>query len=101
MDTSLIDVDIQPTFVRVTIKGQLLQLVLPAEVQSDQSVAQRSLASGDLVITMPIVGLLQPFQISILILFSFEVFFFVQHVIFKIYSAATQVLFCSITRFTT
>ncbi|KZS20184.1 Leucine-rich repeat-containing protein 6 [Daphnia magna] len=53
MDTSLIDVDVQPTFVRVVIKGKLLQLVLSAEVQSDRSVAQRSLASGDLVVTMP------------------------------------------------
>jgi protein TilB len=56
MDTSLIDVDIQPTFVRVIIKGKLLQLVLSTEVQSDRSVAQRSLASGDLVVTMPMVG---------------------------------------------
>lgn len=40
-------------FVRVVIKGKLLQLVLSAEVQSDRSVAQRSLASGDLVVTMP------------------------------------------------
>lgn len=58
MDTSLLDVDVQPTYVRVTIKGEILQLVLPAEVQSDQSVAQRSLASGDLVVTMPMVSLL-------------------------------------------
>lgn len=56
MDTSLIDVDVQPTFVRVRIKGKLLQLVLSSEVQSDRSVAQRSLASGDLVVTMPMVG---------------------------------------------
>lgn len=56
MDTSLIDVDVQPTFVRVVIKGKLLQLVLSAEVQSDRSVAQRSLASGDLVVTMPTVS---------------------------------------------
>ena len=57
MDTSLLDVDVQPTYVRVTIKGELLQLVLPAEVHSDQSVAQRSLASGDLIVTMPTVNL--------------------------------------------
>lgn len=55
MDTSLLDVDVQPTFVRVTIKGQLLQLTLPTEVSTDRAVAQRSLASGDLVITMPTV----------------------------------------------
>ena len=55
MDTSLLDVDVQPNFVRVTIKGQLLQLTLPTEVQSDRSIAQRSNASGDLVVTMPTV----------------------------------------------
>lgn len=55
VDTSLLEVDVQPTFVRVIIKGELLQLVLPEEVQSDRAVAQRSLASGDLVITMPVV----------------------------------------------
>ena len=55
MDTSLLDVDVQPNFVRVTIKGQLLQLTLPTEVQSGRSIAQRSNASGDLVVTMPTV----------------------------------------------
>lgn len=53
MDTSLLEVDVQPTYVRVTIKGQPLQLTLPAEVLSDRATAQRSIASGDLVITMP------------------------------------------------
>ena len=57
MDTSLLDVDVHPTHLRVLIKGQLLQLVLPTEVRSDQSVAQRSQASGDLVVTMPTVRL--------------------------------------------
>jgi len=61
MDTSLIDVDVQPTFVRVMIRGKLLQLVLSTEVQSDRSVAKRSLASGDLVVTMPMVGPLPTF----------------------------------------
>lgn len=34
LDTSLIDVDVQPTLVRVLIKGKLLQLRLPDEVSS-------------------------------------------------------------------
>ena len=55
VDTSLLEVDVQPTFVRVVVKGEPLQLVLPEEVQSDRAVAQRSLASGDLVVTMPVV----------------------------------------------
>lgn len=74
MDTSLLDVDVQPTFVRVTIKGQLLQLTLPAEVQTDRSVAQRSNASGDLVVTMPTVSflpLLPFYNVASSILLSF------------------------------
>ena len=44
IDTSLVEVDVQPTFIRVVIKGKLLQLVLPTEVHSDRSAAQRSLS---------------------------------------------------------
>ncbi|CAF3547551.1 unnamed protein product [Rotaria socialis] len=53
MDTSLVDVDVQPLYVRVTIKGKILQLVLPEEVNTTQSVAERSKISGHLVIKMP------------------------------------------------
>ena len=53
MDTSLVDVDVQPGFVRMLIKGKLLQLLLPEEVHPDQSKAQRSKATGHLVLTMP------------------------------------------------
>ncbi|XP_028328442.1 dynein axonemal assembly factor 11 isoform X2 [Gouania willdenowi] len=53
MDTSLIDVDIQPTYARVCVKGKIFQLVLPAEVKPDSSTAQRSQATGSLVLTMP------------------------------------------------
>lgn len=49
------DVDVHPNHVRVLIKGQLLQLVLPAEVAVDQARCLRSQASGDLVVTMPTV----------------------------------------------
>lgn len=34
LDTSLIDVDVQPLLVRVLIKGKLLQLRLPSEVSA-------------------------------------------------------------------
>ncbi|XP_077606082.1 dynein axonemal assembly factor 11 isoform X1 [Crocuta crocuta] len=53
MDTSLIDVDVQPTYVRVMVKGKPFQLVLPAEVRPDSSSAKRSQTTGHLVICMP------------------------------------------------
>ncbi|GAB4823127.1 hypothetical protein N2152v2_010173 [Parachlorella kessleri] len=53
LDTSLIQADVQPTFVRLLIKGRLLQLLLPQEVRPDSSTAQRSKTTGHLVITMP------------------------------------------------
>ena len=53
MDTSLIDVDIQPWYVRVTIKGKILQLVLMSEISPDKSTAQRSQTTGHLVLTLP------------------------------------------------
>ncbi len=33
LDTSLIDVDVQPYLVRILVKGKLLQLHLPSEVR--------------------------------------------------------------------
>ncbi|XP_029559797.1 dynein axonemal assembly factor 11 isoform X2 [Salmo trutta] len=53
MDTSLMDVDVQPTYARVTVKGKIFQLVLPAEVRPDSSTAKRSQITGHLVLTMP------------------------------------------------
>nr|XP_020043628.1 protein tilB homolog isoform X2 [Castor canadensis] len=53
MDTSLIEVDVQPTYVRVMVKGKPFQLVLPAEVRPDSSSAKRSQTTGHLVICMP------------------------------------------------
>ena len=53
LDSSLIEADVQPTHVRLLIKGRLLQLALPAEVQPDACTAQRSRASGRLMLTMP------------------------------------------------
>ncbi|XP_051827065.1 dynein axonemal assembly factor 11 isoform X1 [Antechinus flavipes] len=56
MDTSLMDVNVQPTYVRIMVKGKPFQLVLPAEVKPDSSSAKRSQTTGHLVITMPKVG---------------------------------------------
>eukprot|EP00798_Chlamydomonas_sp_ICE-L_P007762 gene7762-947_t len=53
IDTSLVKADVQPSYVRLLIKGRLLQLVLPCEVKPDASNAQRSNVSGNLQLTMP------------------------------------------------
>jgi protein TilB len=53
MDSSLIDLDIQPNYVRVILKGKALQLALSEEVKPDSSTAQRSQTTGNLVIKMP------------------------------------------------
>lgn len=53
IDTSLIKADIQPGYIRLLIKGRLLQLLLPCEVRPDGSSAQRSTIAGTLQVTMP------------------------------------------------
>ncbi|XP_075067797.1 dynein axonemal assembly factor 11 isoform X2 [Mixophyes fleayi] len=53
MDTSLVDVDVQPSYIRVLVKNKPFQLVLPEEVKPDSSGAQRSQTTGHLVVTMP------------------------------------------------
>ncbi|XP_040026765.2 dynein axonemal assembly factor 11 [Gasterosteus aculeatus] len=53
MDTSLMDVDVQPTYARVKVKGKIFQVVLPAEVKPDSSTARRSQTTGHLVLSMP------------------------------------------------
>ena len=53
MDSSLISVDIQPNYVRVTLKGKSLQLALNHEIKPDSSTAKRSQTTGYLVIQMP------------------------------------------------
>ncbi|GAB1605344.1 protein tilB homolog [Argonauta hians] len=53
LDTDLIDVDVQPRYVRVTIKGKIFQLCLNDEVLPDASTAKRSQVTGHLLITMP------------------------------------------------
>ncbi|GBP38621.1 Protein tilB homolog [Eumeta japonica] len=53
LNTNLLDVDVQPNYVRVTLKGKIFQLCLPEEVDTSNSTAQRSQITGHLVITMP------------------------------------------------
>lgn len=53
LDTNLIEVDVQPIYVKVVIKGKVFQFVLPEEVATDKSTAQRSQTTGHLVIKMP------------------------------------------------
>ncbi|XP_031447100.1 protein tilB homolog [Phasianus colchicus] len=53
LDTSLIDIDVQPTYIRVLVKGKTFQLVLPEEVKPDSSSAKRSQTTGHLVVSMP------------------------------------------------
>lgn len=56
MDTSELNVDVQPTYVRVTIRQKILQLALDEEVKVDESNAKRLIGSKLLEITMPKVG---------------------------------------------
>ncbi|XP_075438032.1 dynein axonemal assembly factor 11 isoform X2 [Ascaphus truei] len=53
LDTSLVDVDVQPGYIKVMVKGKPFQIVLPAEVKPDSSTAKRSQTTGHLVISMP------------------------------------------------
>ncbi|XP_052560627.1 dynein axonemal assembly factor 11 isoform X2 [Tympanuchus pallidicinctus] len=53
LDTSLLDIDVQPTYIRVLVKGKTFQLVLPEEVKPDSSSAKRSQTTGHLVVSMP------------------------------------------------
>lgn len=64
LDTSLIEADVQPKYVRVTIKGKIFQIVLPEVVHPDKSSAQRSQTTGHLVIKMPLVKLFLVFGLS-------------------------------------
>ncbi|KAG8237982.1 hypothetical protein J437_LFUL018007 [Ladona fulva] len=60
MDSSYLEVDVQPEYVKVLIKGKIFQIVLNHEILTEQSTAKRSTTTGHLVITMP---LLQPMKL--------------------------------------
>ncbi|XP_060823180.1 dynein axonemal assembly factor 11 [Bombus pascuorum] len=53
LDTCHVDADVHPEYVRVTIKGKVLQLTLPCEVSVKDSTARRNTTNGRLVVTMP------------------------------------------------
>lgn len=53
LSTSLVDVDIHPTYVSVIIKSKILRVILPVEVRSDKSIARRSAVTGNLELVMP------------------------------------------------
>uniref|UniRef100_A0A8C5MS27 Dynein axonemal assembly factor 11 n=1 Tax=Leptobrachium leishanense TaxID=445787 RepID=A0A8C5MS27_9ANUR len=53
LDTSLVDVDVQPNYIKVLVKNKVFQIVLPAEVRPDSSTAERSQTTGHLVVHMP------------------------------------------------
>mmetsp|Transcript_29664 Transcript_29664/g.92694 ORF Transcript_29664/g.92694 Transcript_29664/m.92694 type:complete len:417 (-) Transcript_29664:456-1706(-) len=55
LDTSALDVDVNPEYVRVVVKDKVTQLKLPAEVRPDASKVQRSRTTGMLRIDMPLV----------------------------------------------
>ena len=50
MDSSLIDLDVQPNYIRVTLKGKSLQLALTEEVKSSTCTAKRSQTTGHLLV---------------------------------------------------
>ncbi|XP_050725991.1 dynein axonemal assembly factor 11-like isoform X2 [Eriocheir sinensis] len=53
LDSSLLTCDVQPWYVRVTVRGKPLQLVLMEEVRPGRAEAKRSQVTGHLVVTMP------------------------------------------------
>ncbi len=72
LDSSLIDVDVHPTYVSMIIKSKVLRLRLPAEVKVAESKCQRSKTSGSLLIIMPkVIRILEG-----ILLFCALIFFF-------------------------
>jgi len=54
LDTTALDVDVNPLYVRVVVKEKVTQLKLPAEVKIDSSKVVRSRTTGCLRIEMPL-----------------------------------------------
>jgi len=46
MDTSAINVDLQPNYVRLDIKGRITQLSIPEDILVEKSKVQRSTTTG-------------------------------------------------------
>merc|ERR1711976_646030 len=55
LDTTSLDVDVNPFYVRVVVKDKVTQLKLPSEVRPDASTVKRSRTTGSLRIEMPLV----------------------------------------------
>merc|ERR1740121_2041605 len=53
LDTTALDVDVNPLYVRCVVKEKVTQLKLPCEVRPDTSKVQRSRTTGCLRIEMP------------------------------------------------
>lgn len=53
LSTHNVDVDVQPTYIKIVAEGRTFQLVLNEEVSPDNSSCQRSQVTGVLVVTMP------------------------------------------------
>ncbi|KAM8966805.1 dynein axonemal assembly factor 11-like [Pelodytes ibericus] len=53
LDSTLVNVDVQPNYIKVLVKNKPFQIVLPAEVSPDSSIAKRSQTTGHLVVNMP------------------------------------------------
>lgn len=53
LDTSLIDVDVHPSYVSIVVKNKLLRLRFPELVHSDAGKAERSKVTGTLRLTLP------------------------------------------------
>ena len=53
MDTSLINVDLHPNYIRMEIKGKVTQLKFEEEILVDKSKLQRSTTTGAMLLTMP------------------------------------------------
>ena len=53
MDTSLVNVDLHPAYIRLEIKGEVTQLKFEEDILVDKSKLQRSTTTGSLLLTMP------------------------------------------------
>lgn len=53
LDTSLVDVDVHPTYVSVIIKGKVFRILWPDEVRSNDGKCLRSQTTGELMIRAP------------------------------------------------
>ena len=55
LTTDLIDVDVNPLYVRFDVKGKIIQLKLPEEIEVEKSKVERSQATGAILVTCPTV----------------------------------------------